>query len=284
MMVFPDGRRTTIRDGGDPAGRPVLFHHGTPSTRLAAGLVDAAAVRHGVRLVSFDRPGYAGADDSPPGLASVGRDAIAVADALGLDRFATVGVSGGGPYALATALAAPGRVTAVAVVAGIGPWRLINPVDPGDEERDLLAQADAGDTAAALAGFRRGLASENGDILAIVDDEALVDAYLDGAPSDDLKWLDAPKRRLWAADMRAGLPSLDGYARDNVSWGGVWDIDVTAVTVPVHLFYGSADRLVPPSHGRWLADRLPEATLTTFPGAGHGTASYDRWDEIFAAL
>ncbi|MFF5083595.1 alpha/beta fold hydrolase [Actinoplanes sp. NPDC000266] len=148
MMVLPDGRRTNVRVGGDPGGRPVLFHHGTPSTRLAAG--------------------------------------------LGIGRFATVGVSGGGPYALATALAAPGRVSGVAMVAGIGPWRLINPVDPDDEERQLLAGADAGDIGAALAGFRRQLAAENGDILAIVDDEARPTAW---------------SRRRTAAGWPAGCPA-----------------------------------------------------------------------------
>jgi pimeloyl-ACP methyl ester carboxylesterase len=279
-VTLTDGRRLMVREGGDPDGLPLVFHHGTPSTRHAAALVDAAAARHGIRLISVNRPGYGDVPDSPPSLASVGAGTVLLADALGLGRFATAGVSGGGPYALATALAAGERVTEVLVVAGIGPWRLINPDDPDDPERRLLALADEGRTEEALAGFRALHTADTGDVLALDDEVALVDAYLDGAPPADLRWLDGDNKLLWAVDLREGLPSLDGYARDNVAWGGDWDIDVTAVRCPVRLYYGDQDRLVPPAHGRWLADRIPGATLIPLAGAGHGTASYGRWDEI----
>lgn len=261
-----------------------MFHHGTPGSRHQAGLVEAAARGHGVRLVSFNRPGYGGTPVDPPSLASVGTDAVRIADALGIERFGTAGVSGGGPYALATALAGPGRVAQVAVVAGIGPWRLIEPPDPNDRERALLALVDAGKIEAALAGFRAMLAADIGDMLSIADDDGLVEAYLDGAPPEDLLWLDRDRRLLWAADLRESLPSTEGYARDNVAWGGDWDIDVSAVRCPVRLYYGDQDRLVPLSHGRWLADRIPGAVLTPCVGAGHGTTSFAVWDTIFATL
>ncbi|MEV4347792.1 alpha/beta hydrolase [Actinoplanes sp. NPDC049596] len=283
-VEFTDGRRVAVRQSGDPDGTPVVFHHGTPASRLAAGLVDAEAERHGVRLVAFDRPGYADAPVTPPGLASVGADALRIADALGIGQFATAGVSGGGPYALATALADPDRVTHVAVAAGIGPWSLINPADLDDPERDLLALAEAGQIDEALAGFRTMLAADNGPLPDIDDDDALIAAFLDGAPPDDFAWLDGGKRRLWAADLRAGLPSLDGYARDNVSWGARWDIDVSAIRVPVHLYYGDRDRLVTPANGHWHAEHIPTATMTWLPGAGHGTASYGHWDTMLSEL
>jgi pimeloyl-ACP methyl ester carboxylesterase len=117
-----------------------------------------------------------------------------------------------------------------------------------------------------------------------LDDTALVDAYLDGAPADDLRWLTAETRLIWAADLREALTSFDGYARDNVAWGGTWDIDITAVRCPVRLHYGARDRLVPLRHGRWLADRIPNATLVSHPGAGHGTTTFDSWDTVFTEL
>jgi pimeloyl-ACP methyl ester carboxylesterase len=113
---------------------------------------------------------------------------------------------------------------------------------------------------------------------------ALIAAYLDGAPVDDLRWLDDEKRRIWASDLREATASLDGYARDNVAWGAEWDIDITAVRCPVRIYHGANDKLVPPKHGRWLADRIAGAEFVSRPGAGHGTTSYGDWDFIFGPL
>jgi pimeloyl-ACP methyl ester carboxylesterase len=283
-VTLTDGRRVAVREGGDLDGAPVLFHHGTPASRHQAGLIEAAARRQGVRLISANRPGYGAAADTPPSLASVGADTIAVADAIGVGRFATAGVSGGGPYALATALAGPGRITAVAVIAGIGPWRIVGPAVPGDPERELLTLVDAGRAEAALTGFRALAVADHRGLLQIEDDEALVDAYLDGAPPEDLRWLDREKKLSWAADLREALSRFDGYARDNVAWGGPWDIDVTAVSCHTLLYYGDHDRLVPPAHGRWLAERIPASVLVLLDAAGHGTASFAHWDQVLTDL
>ncbi|GGN91656.1 alpha/beta hydrolase [Actinoplanes lobatus] len=283
IITLAGGRQVPVLEGGDLGGRPVLFHHGTPSSRHQATPLSDAARDHGIRLISFNRPGYGRTPNTSPSLASVGADAIAIADALEVARFGTVGLSGGGPYALATALAAPERVTAVAVVGGIGPWRLALPHDPDDHERDLLALADAGDLNAALAGFRSDLAPDVA-LLDIADDDAMVAAYFDGIPATELTWLTPEVRRCWAVDMREALSNADGYARDNLAWGGPWDIDVTAVRCPVHLYYGDRDSLVPEANGRWLAARLPNPTFVTFPNAGHGTTTFGHWDTVFAAL
>ena len=151
---------------------------------------------------------------------------------------------------MATALASRGRVGQVAVVAGPGPWRLIEPDDPNDPERALLALADAGRIQEALAGFRAMFAEGFGDALALADDDALVDAFLHGMPPEDMLWLDRERRILWAADLREALRCGDGYARDNIAWGGDWDIDVTANRCPVRLYYGDQDRLASLIHGR----------------------------------
>ena len=155
---------------------------------------------------------------------------------------------------------------------------------PGDPERELLTLADTGQADAALTGFRALAVADHRGLLEIEDDEALVDAYLDGAPADDLRWLDREKKRSWAADLREALSRFDGYARDNVAWGGAWDIDVAAITCPVRLYYGDRDRLVPSAHGRWLADRIPGSVVVGLPGAGHGAASFAYWDEVLTEL
>lgn len=270
-------------EGGEPDGVPVVFHHGTPSGRLQAVLGEEAARRQGVRLVSFSRPGYGRSTDTAPSLASVGADTLHVADALSLESFAVLGVSGGGPYALATALADPGRVRAVGLAAAVGPWRLIDQADANDPDRKILALADRGDVAGALEGFRRQGAVAFDRMLRLPDD-AMIEEFFAGAPAGDLGWLDAATKRLWAADMRDALQTYDGYARDNVAWGAAWDIDVTAVAVPTWIWQGDRDRMVPPPHGRWLAERIPGATLVVRPGKGHGGSVFEHWDDMLATL
>ncbi|MFD3403977.1 alpha/beta fold hydrolase [Kribbella sp. NPDC058693] len=282
-IVLADDRVVEIWEGGDPAGEPVIFHHGTPSGRLQASLGDGAARRCGVRLISFSRPGYGGSTYTSPSLASVGHDTLLVADQLGVGEFAVLGASGGGPYAIATGLADPQRVKAVGLAGGVGPWRLIEPADPDDPDLPLLALVDAGDVVGALDGFREQ-AAQDFDRMLSLDDADVVDAFFEGVPGEELGWLDAAAREVWAADMREALASYDGYARDNVAWGGPWDVDPTELTVPTWLWYGETDRMVPPSHGRWFAQRIPHATLIVRPGEGHGRTIFGHWDELFSAL
>jgi pimeloyl-ACP methyl ester carboxylesterase len=283
VVELPAGRALGVWEGGDPHGVPVVFHHGTPSGRLQAMQADEAARRQGVRLVSFDRPGYGLSTNTPPGLASVGVDTLAVADAVGIEEFAVLGVSGGGPYALAAGLADRARVRVVGLAAGVGPWRLIEPPTDDDPDLPLLALADAGDVEGALAGFRRQGGIAYGGMLALPDD-ALVDEFTRGAPVEDLAWLTPEAKRLWTADLRDALQTYDGYARDNVSWGAEWDIDPAQLTVPTRLWYGETDLLVPASHGRWFADRIPHSTLTVRPASGHGTTIFGYLEEMLSQV
>jgi pimeloyl-ACP methyl ester carboxylesterase len=279
-LTLDDGRTVVAWEGGAPDSVPILFHHGTPSGRLQARLGAAVARRLGIRLVSFNRPGYGESTDTAPGLASVGEDTLRVADALDLREFAVLGVSGGGPYALATALADPERVRAVGLAAGVGPWRLIEPPDATDPDLPLLALVDAGDVSGALEGFRAQGRAEFDQLLELADGPMIAE-FFRGAPAADIEWLD---EGLWAEDLRDALRSYDGYARDNVSWGGPWDIDPGALRTPVWLWYGADDRLVPPSHGTWLADRIPQATLVVHAGEGHGRTTFTHWETMFSAL
>ncbi len=283
LVTVPDDRVLDVWEGGNLDGVPVVFHHGTPSGRLQAVLGAKAARRQGVHLVSFNRPGYGRSTDTPPSLASVGLDTVSVTEALGIDEFAVLGVSGGGPYALATGLADPGRVRAVGIAAGIGPWRLIEPPDSEDPDRPLLALADAGDVAGALKGFRAQGRIAYTRMLGLAD-EAMVEEFFRDAPDADTRWLDAETRKNWAADLRDALQNYDGYARDNVAWGGDWDIDPTSLGVPSWLWYGELDRMVAPSHGDWLAERVPDSRLVIRPGMGHGGTIFECWDEMLATL
>jgi pimeloyl-ACP methyl ester carboxylesterase len=281
---LPDGRRLEYWDGGDPAGAPVVLMPGTPSCRWQGAHGHPAAVAAGVRLVAVSRPGYGASTPTPPGLASVGRDAVDLADALGLGTFAVLGLSGGGPYAVATALAAPDRVSVLGVCGGIGPWALLDePVPEHELDRSLVERAAAGDVDGALAAMCDDIDREMGGMLARDDDE-LVDAFLADVIPDAADLADDLFRAVWAADLREALRRYVGCARDNLAWGGHWDVDPTQVSVPTLLWYGDADRLTPMAHARWLADLVPGARLTVHPGEDHGHVVFGHWAEMLGAL
>jgi pimeloyl-ACP methyl ester carboxylesterase len=236
---------------GDPAGVPVVFQPGTPSTCRGGAVVHAAAVRHGVRLVSVSRPGYGESPSTPPGLASVATQVVRLADDLGLEGFGVWGLSGGGPYALAQAVVSPERVTGVVVTAGPAPTE--------GEGRDELA-AEAAGMLEAFAGFdaESFLAQVPPGERFFRDHPELVDVFLD--------------------TVRRALATPDGHIRDGLSFADPWDVPLADITVPVDLVYGDADRMVPVVDGQRLAAALPHARLHLLPGAGHGTATFGSAD------
>jgi pimeloyl-ACP methyl ester carboxylesterase len=282
-LTLPDGRVLEHWTGGDPTGCPVLFLPGTPSSRLQAAHAHQGAASAGVRLVSLSRPGYGGSTPTRPGLAAVGGDVAALADALGIGTFAVLGVSGGGPYALATAVSAPARVNAVGVLAGIGPWPEVTPPTRADRaDRDRLRRARSGDLAGATEAFHDE-AHQAFDAMLALDDAEMVREFLSGTPEEELD-LTPEAEGLWAADLREALRTYDGFVRDNLSWGCPWDIDVGHVSVPAHLWYGERDEMVPVAHGRWLAARIPGAELVVLAGQGHGRTTFGHWNEVFRTL
>jgi pimeloyl-ACP methyl ester carboxylesterase len=284
--VLPDGRTLDYWEGGDPDGRGVLFHGGTPCTRVFGRLGHVAAQSHGVRLVSISRPGY-GRSELPPGAPSLlrtGRDTAELAQLLGLSEYAVLGVSGGGPFAVATALADPERVRGMGIVVGIGPWRLLNdPAGEDDsvaEERRLLALLDVGDLAGAWDGYLAFFEREFSG-LAGLDDDARVDAFfadMGGPPQDPLR------RAAWASNLADVIERLDGCAFDNLAWGAVWDIDPAQVVAPTMLWYGDEDVICPPRFGQWYADRIAGAELVVHPGENHVQVASEHWTAQLTGL
>jgi pimeloyl-ACP methyl ester carboxylesterase len=283
-LRLPDGRRVEYAVGGDPAGRPLLLQPGTPASRLQARHVVAASSAAGVRLVAISRPGYGGSGPAPPGLLQVGRDALLVAEHLGIGTFSTVGVAGGGPFALATAAAGAERVRAAGVLAGIGPWPEVDQPSPQDaSQRRWLRRAAGGDLDGAVDGFRTDAALAFDEML-VLEDGPMVEEYLAGTPPEDPGLFDETSRGWWAADLREALATYDGFVRDNLSWGLPWDFDVRAVRCPTYLWYGELDRMVPAAHGRWLAERIPDARLLVLAGQGHGRTTFGHWPEVVRTL
>ncbi|MEU8323728.1 alpha/beta hydrolase [Nonomuraea sp. NPDC048881] len=256
-VITRDGRALAVEQWGVPDGTPVFYLHGTPVGRLARHPDDSLYTRLGIRLITFDRPGLGGSTPLPGRRVVDGADDVAaVADALGLDEFAVYGVSGGGPHALAFAARHPGRAVRVASLAALAP-------------RD----AEGLDwTAGMMEGNRRSAA------VALQDRDAMI-AHL-GADSSgppqlppfEAAVLTRPEvsAMLAAAYAEAVRPGLGGWADDVIAlFGRPWGVDPAAITVPVRLWHGELDGVVPVAHARWLAARIPTATLTVQPDAGH---------------
>jgi len=283
--IAHDGRVLRVRDAGDPRGPVVMYFHGTPGSRLDLRFGEQLAADHGIRLVSFDRPGYGGSTPAPFGLASVGADAHAVADGLGVDRFATLGMSGGGPGALAAAVVPGSRVIRVGVASGPGPFQLVpGALDGLDDDDRAALSVLPGDPAAAASAFAAGF-----EPLAELSREpgspGLVAAFEDLLSSRDRQLLDDQRyASVFADTIREGLrPGTSGGGWDNVSWLGPWDIDVSAARCPVLLWYGRDDRFAPLAHGVWLSENVPGARLVVRDGEGH-LGFYDHLGEMLEAL
>jgi len=276
-----DGRVLEYWDGGDPGGRPVIVHPGTPVTRILGRWADGAAAAAGVRLLFVNRPGYGRSTLRPgmPSLRAVGRDTVELADLLGIDGFGIVGYSGGGPFAVATAVADPGRVRALAVVAGVGPWVTMQPVSVYPEDRACLALLDGGDSAATWRCFE---AQVEHDWVGLTPAE-FTQAMIGGERGQTAG--DPDYRAIWLQNSVAVLESFDGYIYDNVAWGAPWDVDPRDVVAPTRMWFGSDDESCPADvYGRWFADRIAGAVLTVFEGAGHVDVCDGHWPEILTGV
>jgi pimeloyl-ACP methyl ester carboxylesterase len=279
-ITLPDGRRLAYREAGDPSGRPVLFCHGWMASRLTAHPDDALTASLGARVITADRPGIGASDPDPrASLLSVAADLQALADALELDRFAVVGHSGGGPYALALAHRAADRVTRVAIAAGFAPFDR-----PG---------AYAGMTPR-MRGFARLLRAAPwlaGPFLRSAPrrfradaEKAFAQQFGELCPADQRALADpATHANLLAAATEAlaqGSAGVAGEAR--TLFGRPWGFPPSEVRCPVALWYGTDDTLVPPQMGEYLHAAIAGSSLTVLPGEGH-TLYVAHWAELLGA-
>ena len=277
-----DGRVLEYWDGGDPDGQPVLLHPGTPVARGLGRWAHAAAIEARVRLITISRPGYGGSTRVAPdhGLRAVGGDTAEFAAVLGLREYAVAGSSGGGPFAVATAIMATDAVRALGLIGAIGPWRDLEPATYGTEDRVCLALADAGDVQGAWDCLYRDV--EEGSRRR-TPAQAVVDLFR-GEVSVVTE--DPAYRLLWLQNMQSIDAQPAGYVFDNVAWGAAWDVDPREASAPAFLYYGGLDEHCSPHrHWRWYADRLPRiAESVVLPDARHVEIIDGHWPEVLAGL
>jgi len=265
-VVRPDGRVVAWAGWGDPAGQPLLLIHGTPGSRLASSPDEELYGRIGAHVVTFDRPGY-GRSTRHFGrtVYSVADDALAVADELGWGRFSVLGVSGGGPHALAVGARAPELIHRLGIAVGATPIEFVDPEDLIAINREAQRRIrEEGRTSLEefLAEPARQLSAEPG---------AALDAVMVDAPPVDREMLNQPAVRgvLVASTREAFTNGPHGWFDDAWALGTDWGFQLSDVQPPVYMWYGELDRNVPIGSVQTMATHLNVAQFELIEGAGH---------------
>jgi pimeloyl-ACP methyl ester carboxylesterase len=262
----PDGRVVCFASWGDPAGRPLLLLHGTPGSRLSRSPDPDLYGRLHAYVVTFDRPGYGRSTaQRDRTILSVADDAVAVADAVGWERFPVLGVSGGGPHALALGLRAPERVRALGLAVGGVPGDFVELEDLIAINREGLRRARE-EGRESLEAFLAEPAAQ-----AASDPGAMLDAAMADAPPVDREMLARPDVRATLVEsLREAFSNGPvGWFDDSYALSMPWGFEPGDVEVPVHMWYGEADRNVPIEAVQKMASQLPVESFEIIPGAGH---------------
>jgi pimeloyl-ACP methyl ester carboxylesterase len=279
----PDGRTIEVLTGGDPDGFPLLFHNGSPSAVAASAAMDDAIAAAGLRHVTLSRPGYGGSTPRP----APGRyvddvvESVAVLDHLGIGEFITAGWSGGGPRALACAALLPDRCRAAATIAGVAPYRA-----DGLDWFDGMAEENLAEYHAAEQGpevYEPYVVEHLLPVLAATPDQI----------ADAMGGLVTPVDRAFVTDEfadwmsrtfhHAGAQGAVGVRDDGIAAVSPWGFDLADIRVPVAVWQGRQDAMVPYAHGEWLAAHVPGARAHLFEDEGH-LSLVARLDDILADL
>lgn len=277
-VQLPDGRALEVHELGDPNGFPVVFHHGTPGS----GTLYAKWKVDGVRLIAYDRAGYGGSSRKPGrAVVDVVADIEAVADELGIERYAAWGLSGGGPHALAC-VALGDRAVAAASVAGVGPW--------DSEGLDWLAGMGEGNRREfdlVLAGedaLRPALERERADLADVTGDQ-LREAMAPHLSPTDRNALTGELAAYFAGNMKHGLASsAEGWVDDNLAFVRPWGFELASIERPVLVVQGGDDLMVPRGHGEWLSAHVPGCESRIDDSEGHLSLVEHLVPEILAWL
>jgi pimeloyl-ACP methyl ester carboxylesterase len=268
----PDGRTLEVLTGGADDGYPLLFHSGTPSAAAPFDRLDDAFVKADLKLVTYSRPGYGAsaprATDGPAArIADDVPDSVVVLDHLGIDEFITLGWSGGGPRALACAVLLPDRCRAAATLAGVAPYDA-----EGLDWSAGMGEENVEDFQAAAQGREvyTKLLEQTLPPVFEATPERLVSAFGGLVTEVDAAFMTGDfAEYLSRVFGRAGAQGIVGTREDGLSIVEPWGFDLDAITVPVAVWQGRHDAMVPFSHGEWLAANVAGAQAHLLDNEGH---------------
>mmetsp|Transcript_16345 Transcript_16345/g.27177 ORF Transcript_16345/g.27177 Transcript_16345/m.27177 type:complete len:322 (-) Transcript_16345:83-1048(-) len=279
LFTLTDGRRLGYSEYGTSDGTPVFYFHGFPGSRISwpAFDHDDIATKMNVRIIAVDRPGYGISDAVKHGrtLLEWPDDVIELADSLSLDKFAVLGISGGGPYALSCAFKIPERLTKTVVVSGMGPatapgskegasW--LFPAMPGIVRWPMLMLMGM-----VVRNWPESVASQMKDPLSSPDQE-LLEAHPELATMIVADWQEA---------FRSGI---GGTHQEATLFSRAWGFRVQDITSRVYLWHGDQDKNVSASAAHFLADSIPNCHVTFSENDGHLSIVYKHLEDILRVI
>lgn len=277
MITLPDSRKLAFAMLGDPAGLPVVVLHGTPGSWRQLAALGPPARERGLAVIAPDRAGYGGSSHDPARtIASGARDVGVLVEHLAVRRCAVVGLSGGGPTALACGVLPDDRVRVVATVGGVAPLVPRDPSLPPDRFVTRIARHSEAGARALFALTVR---------VARARPEAMLDRFAALLAEPDARLLkeNADMRQAFLNDLRhPSKTTARAAARDFWLFTRPWDINLSELRTPAHIWHGTEDRNVPVEHARVIAASCPTARLHVVDGGGHMLLS--QLDQILAGI
>jgi pimeloyl-ACP methyl ester carboxylesterase len=256
LIPTPDGRTLAVCQWGPPDGSPVFYMHGTLGGRLLRH-VQGEYERNRLRVVTYDRPGFGRSSRQPGRIVADGaQDVLTIADQLALDAFAVVGVSGGGPYALAVAAASPDRVIRCATIVSGPPLMVL-----GEDLVSDLTLEDKEEWQTMVAGGETYLLSDYEKVLAWLDEFAAEPAT-EASATDQKMAVEAFRDALSAGPF--------GYVDDCLAELQPYGFRFSDVAGPTVIMLAREDQSIPASHAEWLLQQLPNAELRWVDGGHFG--------------
>jgi pimeloyl-ACP methyl ester carboxylesterase len=265
-----DGRKLSVESLGDPEGKPVFLLHGTPGGRNGPRPRGIILYRLGIRLISYDRPGYPGSDRLPGrSIAHAADDVRIIADHFGIDRFSVIGRSGGAPHALACAALLPDRVISAAALCSPAPY----------DAEDL--DWTGGMTESNVRAYGYANTGQYDALRAMLEEQAervskgsegLLSALWSEMGNHDKEVVGDIALRRIIADIHVEALSnncIDGWLDDVIALSSPWKFEPAKITVPVKLWGGQEDVFSPISHMYWLAERISGAEVEREYGKAH---------------
>ena len=279
-IILSDGRALGYADLGDAQGRPVFLFHGQPGNRLFRHPDDSILSSSGIRLIIADRPGYGLSDyQHHRKLLDWPNDVVELADALGLDRFAVAGFSGGGPYAAACACKIPNRITMTGLVDSAPPMdapEINREMPPPLRVNYFLARRAPSILKLVFALYWRHSRRKP---------EEFINLALKQSPPADREIISRPEMyaamiEVWKENIRV---DSRGYVQDVEILMNSWGFQLRDIATEIHLWQGEADANIPPTWARYMAKEIPNCKAMFFAKEGHFVL-FARWKEIFQTL